>query len=99
MSEESAKAFLKKAGEDKEFQEKIMGTDSEEKLFAVAKGNGFHFTKEEWLAVVPKNSRGTLTDSDLEQATGGNDEDMWCICDSQCKWTTEQWITGACNCG
>jgi predicted ribosomally synthesized peptide with nif11-like leader len=37
MSVESAKAFLKKAGEDKDLQEKVKGADSEEKFFAVVK--------------------------------------------------------------
>ena len=52
MSEEDAKAFLKKVGEDKELQEKLKGADSEEKFFAVVKAAGFDFTKEEWLSVV-----------------------------------------------
>ena len=58
MSEEDAKAFLKKVGEDKELQEKLKGADSEEKFLAVAKAAGFDFTKEEWLAAIPKPKEG-----------------------------------------
>ena len=64
MSEEDAKAFLKKVGEDKELQEKLKGADSEEKFLAVAKAAGFDFTKEEWLSVVAKKKEGGLTDAD-----------------------------------
>ena len=74
MSEEDAKAFLKKVGEDKELQEKIKGADSEEKFFAVAKTAGFDFTKEEWLSVVPKKKEGGLTDTDLGEVAGGGSE-------------------------
>ena len=88
MSEEDAKAFLKKVGEDKELQEKIKGADSEEKFFAVAKTAGFDFTKEEWLAVVPKPKEGELTDSDLGEVAGG------CLMNSG---FTEQARTGFCN--
>ena len=48
-SEEEAKAFLKKVCKDKELGEQLKGADSEEKFFAVAKGAGFEFTKEEWI--------------------------------------------------
>ena len=73
MSEENwqVKAFLYKLGEDKELQEKIKGADSEEKFFAVAKTAGFDFTKEEWLAVVPKQKGGDLTDDELGAVAGG----------------------------
>ena len=71
MSEEDAKAFLKKLGEDKELQEKLKGADSEEKFLAVAKAAGFDFTKEEWLSVVPKKNEGELTGEDLDAVAGG----------------------------
>ena len=78
MSEEDAKAFLKKVGEDKELQEKIKGSNSEEKFFAVVKAAGFDFTKEEWLSVVPKKKDGEeLSDNDLEGAAGGG-TDLLC---------------------
>ena len=73
MSEEEAKAFLKKVGEDKKLQEKIKGADSEEKFFVVVKAAGFNFTKEEWLSVVPKATDGeTLSDSELREVAGGS---------------------------
>ena len=72
MSEEDAKAFLKKVGEDKELQEKIKGADSEEKFYAVAKEAGFDFTKDEWLAVVPKPKDGELSEDELSEASGGS---------------------------
>ncbi|MDP6959170.1 MAG: Nif11-like leader peptide family natural product precursor [Planctomycetota bacterium] len=71
MSEESAKAFMEKAMEDNDLQEKLKGVDSEEKFFAVTKAAGFDFTKEEWLAVIPKKVEGELADADLEEAAGG----------------------------
>ena len=71
MSEEDAKAFLKKVGEDKELQEKIKGADSEEKFFAVVKGAGFDFTKEEWLSVLPKKKDGDLSEDNFAEASGG----------------------------
>ena len=72
MSEESAKAFLKKVGEDKALGEQLKGADSEEKFLAVAKGAGFDFTKEEWVKVAssPEGS-GALSESDLANAAGG----------------------------
>jgi len=78
MSEEDAKAFLKKVGEDKDFQEKVKGIDSEEKLFAVAKAAGFDFTKEEWLAGIPKPKDGELTDADLGAVAGGHGFTDYC---------------------
>ncbi len=74
MSEEDAKAFLKKVGEDKELQGKLKGADSEEKFFALAKASGFDFTKDEWLSVVPKEKDSELSDTDLAQAAGGDTE-------------------------
>ncbi|MDP6959885.1 MAG: Nif11-like leader peptide family natural product precursor [Planctomycetota bacterium] len=78
MSEEDAKAFLKKVGEDKELQEKLKGADSEEKFLAVAKAAGFDFTKEEWLAVIPKPKDGELTDADLGAVAGGHNFTNYC---------------------
>jgi predicted ribosomally synthesized peptide with nif11-like leader len=71
MSEDEAKAFLKKVGEDKELQEKLKGVDSEEKFFAVAKAAGFDFTKEEWLTVAPKQAEDPLREEDLGEVAGG----------------------------
>ncbi len=71
MSEEEAKTFLKKVGEDKELQEKLKGVDSEEKLFAVAKEAGFDFTKKEWRAISPRKADVELTDDDLGEVAGG----------------------------
>ena len=81
MSEESAKAFLKMLGEDKELQEKVKGVDSEEEFFAVVKEVGLDFTKEEWLEVDPRFSEGQLTDKDLVQVYGGGTEAA-----SGCHW-------------
>jgi predicted ribosomally synthesized peptide with nif11-like leader len=80
MSEDEAKAFLKKAGEDKELQEKLMGADSDEKFFAVVKEAGFDFTKEEWGAVASTmmSAGDDLTDEALEQASGGA-LPAWCV--------------------
>jgi predicted ribosomally synthesized peptide with nif11-like leader len=72
MSEEDVQAFLKKGGEDKELQEKIKGADSEEKFFAAVKAAGFDFTKEEWLAVVPKAKERDISDDDLGAVAGGH---------------------------
>jgi predicted ribosomally synthesized peptide with nif11-like leader len=71
MSEESAKAFLKKVGEDKELQEKVKGADSEKKFLAVANESGFDFTVQEWDRVINEE----LSDNDLAAATGGGDHD------------------------
>ena len=89
MSEEDAKAFLKKVGEDKEFQEKLKGVDSEEKFFAVVKAAGFDFTKEEWLAVVPKAKDGELSDDDVGAVAGGSSwSNGWCMTryGTLCNW-------------
>ena len=78
MSLESAKDFIEKAQEDRELQEQVKDANSEEKFFAVVKEAGFDFTKEEWLAVVPKESEGELSEADLEQAAGGYDhQTVW----------------------
>jgi predicted ribosomally synthesized peptide with nif11-like leader len=70
MSEEEAKAFLKKAGEDKELQEKLKGVDSEEKFFAVVKAAGFDFTKEEWV-VLPQLDMNVKLNTPWEQLWEG----------------------------
>ena len=68
MSEESAKAFLKKVGEDKDLQEKLKGADSEEKYFAVVEAAGFEFTKEELASIAPEDE---LSEDQLAATSGG----------------------------
>ena len=74
MSEESAKAFLKKVSEDKELQEKLKGVDSDEKFFAFTKAAGFDFTKEEWISITPEEGE-ELSDEDLGAVGGGHNRD------------------------
>lgn len=71
MSEEDAKAFLKKLGEDKELQEKLKGAFSDGSFLTVAKEHGFDFTKEEWIAVIPKPKESELSEEDLGAVAGG----------------------------
>ena len=78
MSEEDAKAFLKKVGEDKELQEKIKGVDSQEDFFWVAKTSGFDFTKEELIQATPP-SRRALSEEELSEVSGGGHQHQFHI--------------------
>ena len=84
MSEEDAKAFLKKLGEDKELQEKTKASDSIEKFLAVAKGDGFDFTKEECISLL-QPGEGELPDNDLQDDAGGNLRALFFTCMNLCK--------------
>jgi predicted ribosomally synthesized peptide with nif11-like leader len=69
MSVESAKGFLVKLSEDKEFAEKLNAIQSDEGRLEMAKKSGFDFTNEELKLCVA--STGELSDDDLEKVAGG----------------------------
>ena len=70
MSEESAKAFLKKWYQG-ELEQIIRSTDTEEQFFAVVKASGFDFTTEEWIKVATP-SRRELSEEELGEVSGGH---------------------------
>lgn len=72
-------------GEDKELQEKLKGAFSEEKFLSVAKAHGFDFTKEEWVAVIPKPKEGELSENDLGAVAGGGTHTE-ADCTSRTEW-------------
>ena len=69
MSLEDAKGFVKKIGEDKEFEKKVSDAPDNETRLKLAKEAGFDFTPEE-LAASLKEER-ELSDEDLENVAGG----------------------------
>jgi predicted ribosomally synthesized peptide with nif11-like leader len=66
MSEESAKAFIKKMREDRAFNQKIAGIKDQPARQAAVKAAGFDFTAAEF-----GRARGELTDDELDKVAGG----------------------------
>jgi len=69
MSLENAKGFVKKIGEDKEFEKKISDAPDKETRLKLAKEAGFDFTPEELTASLKEERE--LSDEDLENVAGG----------------------------
>ena len=70
MSLESAKAFLKKVGEDEEFKKLLEKAENDDERQKIVREAGFDFTKEELKEVI--SGSGELSDKDLEKVAGGS---------------------------
>ena len=80
MSIESASAFLKRVKTDEAWREALKGAGGKDERLAMAKGEGFDFTRQE-LSL----AKGELSDDDLEAVVGGTSHHgNWC-----CSWFTE----------
>ena len=71
MSIDSAQAFLETWYRG-DLPQIIRSTDTEERLFAVAKESGFDFTREEWMQVAAPPRR-ELSEAELGEVSGGVD--------------------------
>ena len=70
MSLQSAKAFLKKVGEDEEFKKLLEKAENDNERQKIVKDAGFDFTKEELKEAI--SGSGELSDEDLEKVAGGS---------------------------
>ena len=81
------KEFVKKVNTNDVLQAEMKalaesGADFEQ-VMALAKKNGFEFTKEEWgsfVKAVAKNNQGKLDDEQIAAVAGGSPWQDWIIC-------------------
>jgi predicted ribosomally synthesized peptide with nif11-like leader len=80
MSIDSARAFLERVKTDEAWREALSAADSKDERLAMARAEGFDFTKEELKMV-----KYELSDEDLDAVVGGvSHHGNWC-----CSWFTE----------
>lgn len=76
MSLASAEAFMDRMKSDEEFAKKVNGCKDAEARLALARSEGYTFTKEEISQV-----KSELSDEELDQVAGGSGDICCCLGD------------------